>query len=69
MSNDKRCVFVKYNNLCKLCLSKGHTDSVWKSPYICKIDNFNQKHSSLFHMSDNRSIMAVTNICANYYRD
>ena len=29
--------FVKDNNLCKIYLSKGNTDSVCKSPYICKI--------------------------------
>ena len=64
MSIDKRCVFVKDNNLCKICLSKGHMDSVCKSPYIFKINNCNKKHSSLLHMSDNRSSIAVTN---NYY--
>ena len=69
MSIDKRCVFVKDNNLCKICLSKGHTDSVCKSPYICKIYNCNKKHSSLLHMSDNRSSIAVTNNCANSYGD
>ena len=55
MSIDKRRVFAKYNKLCTTCLSKGHTDSVCKSPHICKIDNCNKKHSSVLHMSDIRS--------------
>ena len=69
MSIDKRCVFVKDNNLYKICLSKGHTDFVCKSPYICKIDNCNKKHSSLLLMSDNRSRIVVTNNCSNSYGD
>ena len=52
MSIDKR-VFVKDNNIGKICLSMGHTNFVCKSLYICKIVNCNTKHSSSLHMSDN----------------
>ena len=67
MSIDKPCVLVKDNHLCKICLPKGYTDSVCKSPSICKIDDCNKTHSSLLHKSDNRSRIAVNNNCSNSY--
>ena len=50
MPIDKRCNYVKSNNLCVLCLSSEHPLSDCRSTYTCKVNNCGEKHSSSLHV-------------------
>ena len=50
MPIDKRCNYVKSNNLCVLCLSSDHPLSDCRSTYTCKVNNCGEKHSSSLHV-------------------
>ena len=50
MSIDKRCNYVKSNNLCVLCLGSDHSLSDCQSTYTCKVNNCGEKHSSSLHV-------------------
>ena len=52
MPIDKRCDYVKTNNLCILCLSKDHSVSECRSTYMCRINDCGKKHSSSLHVYD-----------------
>ena len=50
MPIDKRCNYVKSNNLCVLCLGSDHSLSDCRSTYTCKVNNCGEKHSSSLHV-------------------
>ena len=50
MPIDKRCNYVKSNNLCVLCLGSDHLLSDCRSTYTCKVNNCGEKHSSSLHV-------------------
>ena len=53
MPINKRCAYVKDNNLCCLCLSKDHSVSECRSSYVCRVNDCGKKHSSSLHVQDN----------------
>ena len=60
MPIDKRCDYVKTNNLCVLCLSNDHLMSECRSTYLCKINNFGEKHSSSLHVYPDVQLPSLT---------
>ena len=60
MPVDKRCDYVKNNNLCVLCLSKDHSVVDCRSTYVCKINNCGEKHSSSLHVYPNVQLPSLT---------
>ena len=60
MPIDKRCNYVKTNNLCVLCLSNDHLVSECRSTYVCKINNCGEKHSSSLHVYPNVQLPSLT---------
>ena len=60
MPIDKRCDYVKTNNLCVLCLSNDHLVSECRSTYVCKINNCGKKHSSSLHVYPDVQLPSLT---------
>ena len=60
MPIDKRYDYVKNNKLCVLCLSNDHSVSECRSPYVCKINNCSEKHSSSLHVYPNVQLPSLT---------
>ena len=60
MPIDKRCDYVKTNNLCVLCLSNDHLVSECRSTYVCKINNCGKKHSSSLHVYPDMQLPSLT---------
>ena len=60
MPIDKRYDYVKNNKLCVLCLSNDHSVSECGSPYVCKINNCGEKHSSSLHVYPNVQLPSLT---------
>ena len=60
MPIDKRCNYVKTNNLCALCLSNDHLVSECRSTYVCKINNCGEKHSSSLHVYPDVQLPSLT---------
>ena len=58
---DKRCTYVKTNNLCCLCLSKDHLVSECRSTYICRLNDCGKRHSSSLHVQDNQPPAVASN--------
>ena len=50
MSVDERLLYVRNNALCSNCLISGHTSVECRKPFVCKINDCNQKHSKLLHV-------------------
>ena len=61
MPIDKRCAYVKTNNLCCLCLSKDHLVSECRSTYICRLNDCGKRHSSSLHVQDNQPPAVASN--------
>ena len=62
MSVNERLVYVRNNALCSNCLISGHKALECRKPFVCKINNCNQKHSKLLHVlvpvSTNRCVVS-----------
>ena len=50
MSALDRLNFVRKNNMCYLCMSRGHCADDCMSSYVCNVDNCGLKHSKLLHV-------------------
>ena len=69
MSVTERLEYVRSNALCNNCPISGHKAVECRKPFVCKINNCNQKHSKLLHVlvpvSTNRCFVSSndTHIC------
>ena len=64
MSVDERLVYVD-NTLCSDCLNSSHKAVEHRNPFVCKINNCNQKHIKFLHVrvpiSTNKCVVSSNN--------
>ena len=66
MSPSDRLNYVNENDLCHLCMSRGHRAGVCKSSYVCDVDGCGMKHSKFLHdaqsLESNRQAAALSSV-------